>query len=1059
MPFVKITKPKPPTLPFDADLLKDTHISDLPEERLEELGDLLAQLSHKTGDLAEDRDLSFLAEIWLAECMKGEGADKEAMEKIEGFVVSSEGFRGPFQRHTGGLPIKINQHSASRAFQNRRSKVPEAFKKIIHTTSFQAKEKKEEKNVILTSVTLGYQADKWGVERMALDGIQNHLPADSNGTMTGISFLAGGKWIDWRRYSQGAVNAIKFYDDGTGYSKELLGIFHSSKKGDPDAAGFFGEGLKMLSAACIREDVNLELRSRDWSAKPFVIQKNIDEQDVRQLAFRTSGSAISAKGSETIFWNPAPELVEYVKKIDTKVLFLKQGFEYIHKNEEGGLVDEAGDLFARQIFITSARQERMMFSYDLDLRPNRDRDHLDENEVHSKVGAFWVACHDPSVLAKLFEAHDRDPEKFKDSVERSAIWNRDGSFDKNAVASAFKLHYGENAVLQTDSALDKLVKHLGHRPVKITGYGMESSLKMMGIPTDLDIIGESNKFLYLGEKVDFGRIARRVRPTDLSLDYRAGAWNELRIFLDTVSNHLPLDSKGTKVVVEYLEDVDSDAPEWKSAAPKDGKIAAIRVSDDGSGFSIDKLFTMRSTKDWRSVGQFGEGLKMLSAACLREGITVKFSSRDWFATPITQTKTDDGEEVKMLSYIAVENAKRRIGSATTFYNPSDSLIQLFKEREKYFLALAPDAAYLHKNKEGAILSKLAGAETNRTYVKGVFICDNTQEAATAFTYDMNLEEITPDRGAIDSKMFTRRIASLLGSCENQEVPHRILEATSRKEEVLEAGLRINLQNEKVKASWKKAFENVYGKKAVLANGNPSIDYEAEHTGYWLVHVGNEMASTLKSAGVKSAEGAIFANYNTVEVKPKDFTDLERMHFALLKEMDNVLGLNYAGRVRIFESATTDTGEAVSSPAFYNGKNLWIRRDRLSEIWRFAQAFQHESGHANTGATDPSDDFRGFFESYMASFMVREIQLRQNNITLPPLKPYQGAKSIPSPVYNMATETSEIDRQKLKAITETATEEGNDRKRIETLTRENLELREELARTKGRRWYNRFRISK
>ena len=40
--------------------------------------------------------------------------------------------------------------------------------------------------IMPTSLTLDYQRDQWGIERICLDGAQNHLPADALGTQIGI---------------------------------------------------------------------------------------------------------------------------------------------------------------------------------------------------------------------------------------------------------------------------------------------------------------------------------------------------------------------------------------------------------------------------------------------------------------------------------------------------------------------------------------------------------------------------------------------------------------------------------------------------------------------------------------------------------------------------------------------------------------------------------------------------------------------------------------------------------------------------------------------------------
>ncbi len=44
------------------------------------------------------------------------------------------------------------------------------------------------KRIIDTSINLSYQAKAWGVDKIALDGIQNHLPSDSRGSKVKVEF-------------------------------------------------------------------------------------------------------------------------------------------------------------------------------------------------------------------------------------------------------------------------------------------------------------------------------------------------------------------------------------------------------------------------------------------------------------------------------------------------------------------------------------------------------------------------------------------------------------------------------------------------------------------------------------------------------------------------------------------------------------------------------------------------------------------------------------------------------------------------------------------------------
>ncbi|MBI5228368.1 hypothetical protein HY988_07280 [Candidatus Micrarchaeota archaeon] len=81
-------------------------------------------------------------------------------------------------------------------------------------------------NIRLNSpVPLGYEKDAWGVERISLDGPQNHLPGDSGGTYAKITFYNGDRAFDLRgvRKQDGPFTKIVIEDDGRGYHYKLLG--------------------------------------------------------------------------------------------------------------------------------------------------------------------------------------------------------------------------------------------------------------------------------------------------------------------------------------------------------------------------------------------------------------------------------------------------------------------------------------------------------------------------------------------------------------------------------------------------------------------------------------------------------------------------------------------------------------------------------------------------------------------------------------------------------------------------------------------------------------------
>src|SRR3989339_1153271 len=81
---------------------------------------------------------------------------------------------------------------------------------------------------IETSLTLDYRKSAWGIERIVLDSVSNHLPADSKGTVTTVRIKQDGQWADLKKAdpTQPAEEVI-FEDNGFGYDAGLLSVLFS----------------------------------------------------------------------------------------------------------------------------------------------------------------------------------------------------------------------------------------------------------------------------------------------------------------------------------------------------------------------------------------------------------------------------------------------------------------------------------------------------------------------------------------------------------------------------------------------------------------------------------------------------------------------------------------------------------------------------------------------------------------------------------------------------------------------------------------------------------------
>lgn len=267
---------------------------------------------------------------------------------------------------------------------------------------------------------LGYRANKWGLERLVVDGVSNHLPHDSGGTVVKVLLKQNGAWVDFSAADKAVkVDAVAFADNGRGYDYELLGIMESVLK---DAGGLnvgqFGEGLKLIATAALRAGVKLEFQSRNWSATPDKRDLNLRDRKLEKLTFNVTEYADEIEGSRTVITDPPQELMDIVWKLpelvlhfakDQKVLFATHEPKYFIKN--GPFYPERilakGDQSAR-LYIKGVSVKPVpnaLFSYDLfsaDIHP--DRNGGDEAPLNAKVAELLKDCDDEQVLQAVILA-------------------------------------------------------------------------------------------------------------------------------------------------------------------------------------------------------------------------------------------------------------------------------------------------------------------------------------------------------------------------------------------------------------------------------------------------------------------------------------------------------------------------------------------------------------------------------------------------------------------------------------------------------------------------------
>ncbi|HOW29005.1 MAG TPA: M3 family metallopeptidase, partial [Elusimicrobiota bacterium] len=358
--------------------------------------------------------------------------------------------------------------------------------------------------------------DKWGIQRIVLDGIQNHLPADSGAENAFVEFSVDGEtWLDLQRiadYTDDQIKSVRFRDDSRdGYDFSMLEFFHSSKmrrlnqlreglstmraqlkslgadrpasersalekaiglqEGEirkaEEAAGAFGEGLKMLSTAALREDLDLELQSRDWKATPVAKEERINkdrpnETVVKRLSYKMvhRGDGNSIRGSKTTFKKPTPAFLAEVRNIPERILYFNRSYRPVDVTSRGEIksLDKA-EIFLKGIYIPSDAKRFMIFGYNFaDLPTSRDRDMIKMEDLMDAVGDILAETRSREAIQKVIEAS----QKIDNCMEFQNVSGRPGFKNGDLWKEVFQSLYDpKKTVIGTSSSKAAEAQYMG----------------------------------------------------------------------------------------------------------------------------------------------------------------------------------------------------------------------------------------------------------------------------------------------------------------------------------------------------------------------------------------------------------------------------------------------------------------------------------------------------------------------------------------------------------------------------------------------------------------------
>ncbi len=925
-------------------------------------------------------------------------------------------------------------------------------------------------NEFPTNEVLGHQSEHWGIERIVLDCFSNHLSSDSGAKQVSISFVdRSGERIPYERRADlkfEDVEAIIIEDDGIGYPDKATYMTYSDKDDNPQAIGEKGEGLKKLLKACLELGIDAEVRSTlnhegqlsSWKGHYFTQPERFRERLIEAIYSRITDLPPAQKtGSVTTFRNLTPEFFRFVQRsLEQKVLLLRPDQSRLFKGKAAEIVDEAGQIFIKGVYISDEYSPQLGFTYDFRLlSPNRDRNNVKPNEVRYGLRRFLDELTDLDIIKRLikfgeqgrslleFEVLLTDYEKQIDPEIKQQVIVRVPEYGSKLIPhlelwkKAFYDLYGQRAALSSSEGRDSLAKLNGYR-VLGPEPNLAHFLNLSGVEKTKQLKFSETDFLLRDEKyAALEEVKIFPEATSFTLDYGRINWGALRIMLDTVSNHV--DSGGSLVKIEYqikrgksdeeikpqisqicfdqesevvLFDPKSDSEldpefEWVSQeeinqGDRREKVYAIRVSDNGTGYEVDKklplLFSDKAIPKNGTAyltGGFGEGTKMVALAILREqlkseenrGIKIKFRSQDCAGVPVANPITVGQTSTYKVHFVFAKNLETIVGSKTTIYEPTAEICAQFREISKFVLRFNPNYSPLHADENGELFNARSHPEKNSWYSKrlfanGFYIQDSYKDN---LLFDYNLmvpiTEISPDRDNIDIEIVKDKVGKLVRTCKNKEVLEEIVKAAITESDAnYFEFVEVDADAENIDL-WKEAFRKLYGEKAVLSTGSSHLEEEAKYRGYRVIKCNFKVSKTLYRAGVLNDADVVSEGIEKVLVPEEDLTDTEKKMLALIPSIDRAIvvttgnplpppTVKICSKFRTRDGKVDDTLLGLYDPS---DGTIYLHRSQLAQPKSFIQVYDHERGHQITRSSDTEAQFRGFFEELGYYYIYGEVQ--------------------------------------------------------------------------------------
>ncbi len=535
---------------------------------------------------------------------------------------------------------------------------------------------------------------------------------------------------------------------------------------------------------------------------------------------------------------------------------------------------------------------------------------------------------------------------------------------------------------------------------------------------------------------------KHLLKTQLDVTYGEKIWNNgSRIISDLIQNHKDADPNSKPEFRFYLKNSSTDESIWVDQNDmtnypiEDWSIQGLEVADQGKGYVSSNLVSLgQSTKrDGGSLGVHGEGLKMLVISCLRNGLDLEISSRDWEATPrLGDSLVHDYLTGKPLTFRPVEYAMNwfedeQRGSKTKITLPEDtqpesqsfltwqSWVEGFDPRIEQKQAIYENLHGKLPNPVGVvdIITQSEGKIYEHRTLNSMKWPSHLPLPVLSYNFNTNLSA-NRERTELNEKILTDALSMVLIELADVEIISMIIERVAAKGvDSYETKLLASLQDKMTpgaKAAWRQAYYRRYGIAAILSDPFKTNYQESYVPAEILVKLPKYLSdllvplvptTTLYSGLGHSAEPILLSPQDNAKVADALTLVLDLFCETMehgLKNHNSIFSSKYRGGIN-YKLQSLRSGKStfrVVNSVDYLGETITgienfrinITPTLLKEPRQFLSTVLHELFHF----ISQEGDYTERFEFMFAAFTALRCELDADKIWLPDIRPDLAIRS-------------------------------------------------------------------